>query len=49
MSKNPADEHIHLRVTSERKGAYERAAKGNLSEWCFRHLDAAANYKAPEH
>jgi hypothetical protein len=43
---NPADAHIHLRVTLDRKNAYTRAARpGKLTEWCLRHLDKAADYK----
>ena len=44
---NPADAHIHLRTTLERKNAYMRAARPEkLTEWCFRHLDRAAGYKS---
>lgn len=41
----PATAHIHLRTTMRRKSAYVRAARRRkLTDWCFEHLDAAANY-----
>lgn len=39
-----AESQIQLRVHRRRKAAYVRAAKGPLAEWCFKNLDAAANY-----
>lgn len=44
----PADTQIQLRVTRERKGAYVKASRKNgttLANWCFAHLDKAADYK----
>lgn len=44
-----ATSQIQLRVQTKRKAAYVRAAKGmTLAEWCFKHLDAASGYQAPE-
>ncbi len=45
-----ADSQIQLRVTRRRKAAYVRAAnkiKTTLSNWCFTHLDAAADHREP--
>lgn len=43
--ETPADGHIHLRVTMERKNIYVRAARGRklkLSEWMTDACDSAA-------
>jgi hypothetical protein len=42
-----AESHIHLRVQRRRKAAYVQAAnrrRDTLAAWCFRALDAAADY-----
>lgn len=48
LDSKPAGKHIQLRVTKERKDAYERAAKASkqpLSAWVFAQCDQASGYK----
>lgn len=47
-----ASAHLHIRVTKQRKGAWEQAAQrsgSSLSDWATNTLDTAASHDLPPH